>query len=129
MALSRTVILLTLLLSLTPPCLPLCPDPSVDTFERCDDNNHQDRDGCENCEITDGWACPLDNSPCLPAGNRNSSASLTVRKVFAGWTITCVITDSPVAGEVICWGTLLVFLFFSFLFFSFFFFFQSIFYI
>lgn len=46
---------------------PVCGNGVVDPGEQCDDgNNTNPADGCHNCAIATGWACPTQGAPCIP---------------------------------------------------------------
>jgi cysteine-rich repeat protein len=48
-------------------CIPaVCGDGRVDALEQCDDGNSAAGDGCSQCQIEQGWFCPVAGRPCVP---------------------------------------------------------------
>jgi cysteine-rich repeat protein len=45
---------------------PVCGNGVIEPGEKCDDGNGNTMDGCANCAVTAGWACPAQGIPCIP---------------------------------------------------------------
>jgi len=44
----------------------LCGNGVIDTGEECDDGNTDEDDGCESCQVDEGWICEGEPSICSP---------------------------------------------------------------
>ncbi len=47
--------------------MPRCGDGALDEGEDCDDGNTGSADGCDSCQLSDGWFCPTPGAPCEAA--------------------------------------------------------------